>query len=137
MSFITEDEKAMLLKEAIAIYGNTPNAQEAYKLKLKNYEAQKKRQAELQVCIDRKSKSVQQLTNEYMAERGLLKESKWYEPLVNCYEGKKIKELPLYEQNKIYQELGRDYYMKLCQQNVVINESVLSNMNKTTTEEGE
>lgn len=137
MSFITEDEKAMLLKEAIAIYGNTPNAQEAYKLKLKKYEAQKKRQAELQVCIDRKSKSVQQLTNEYMAERGLLKESKWYEPLVNCYEGKKIKELPLYEQNKIYQELGRDYYMKLCQQNVVINESVLSNMNKTTTEEGE
>ena len=137
MSFITENEKAMLLKEAIAIYGNTPNAQEAYKLKLKNYEAQKKRQAELQVCIDRKSKSVQQLTNEYMAERGLLKESKWYEPLVNCYEGKKIKELPLYEQNKIYQELGRDYYMKLCQQNVVINESVLSNMNKTTTEEGE
>lgn len=137
MSFITENEKAMLLKEAIAIYGNTPNAQEVYKLKLKNYEAQKKRQAELQVCIDRKSKSVQQLTNEYMAERGLLKESKWYEPLVNCYEGKKIKELPLYEQNKIYQELGRDYYMKLCQQNVVINESVLSNMNKTTTEEGE
>ena len=137
MSFITEDEKAMLLKEAIAIYGNTPNAQEVYKLKLKNYEAQKKRQAELQVCIDRKSKSVQQLTNEYMAERGLLKESKWYEPLVNCYEGKKIKELPLYEQNKIYQELGRDCYMKLCQQNVVINESVLSNTNKTTTEEGE
>lgn len=137
MSFITEDEKAMLLKEAIAIYGNTPNAQEAYKLKLKKYEAQKKQQAELRVCIDRKSKSVQQLTNEYMAERGLLKESKWYEPLVNCYEGKKIKELPLYEQNKIYQELGRDYYMKLCQQNVVINESVLSNMNKTTTEEGE
>lgn len=137
MSFITEDEKAMLLKEAIAIYGNTPNAQEVYKLKLKKYEAQKKQQAELRVSIDRKSKSVQQLTNEYMAERGLLKESKWYEPLVNCYEGKKIKELPLYEQNKIYQELGRDYYMKLCQQNVVINESVLSNMNKTTTEEGE
>ena len=137
MSFITEDEKAMLLKEAIAIYGNTPNAQEAYKLKLKKYEAQKKQQAELRVCIDRKSKSVQQLTNEYMAERGLLKESKWYEPLVNCYEGKKIKELPLYEQNKIYQELGRDYYMNLCKQNVVINESVLSNKNKTTTEEGE
>ena len=137
MSFITEDEKAMLLKEAIAIYGNTPNAQEAYKLKLKKYEAQKKQQAELRVCIDRKSKSVQQLTNEYMAERGLLKENKWYEPLVNCYEGKKIKELPLYEQNKIYQELGRDNYMELCKQNVVINESVLSNMNKTTTEEGE
>lgn len=137
MSFITEDEKAMLLKEAIAIYGNTPNAQEAYKLKLKKYEAQKKQQAELRVCIDRKSKSVQQLTNEYMAERGLLKESKWYEPLVNCYEGKKIKELPLYEQNKIYQELGRDYYMNLCKQNVVINESVFSNKNKTTTEEGE
>ena len=72
-----------------------------------------------------------------MAERGLLKENKWYEPLVNCYEGKKIKELPLYEQNKIYQELGRDYYMNLCKQNVVINESVFSNKNKTTTEEGE
>lgn len=137
MSFITEDEKAMLLKEAIALYGNTPNAQELYKLKLKNYEAQKRRQAESQVCIDRKSKSIQQLTNEYMAEHGLLKESKWYEPLVNCYEGKKIKELPLYEQNKIYQELGRDYYMKLCKQNVVIDESVFLNMNKATEAEGE